>query len=94
MHVVARSRSWLAKRARRILGVGLCASLAAGLLLVSVMATTELVSAQETAASSQLNVPPAGFAALFNGRDLTGWKGLVGGAGDPFFSVIARRPES
>ena len=24
------------------------------------------------------NVPPPGFAALFNGRDLTGWKGLVG----------------
>ena len=23
------------------------------------------------------NVPPAGFTALFNGRDLTGWKGLV-----------------
>lgn len=23
------------------------------------------------------NIPPAGFAALFNGRDLTGWKGLV-----------------
>ena len=24
------------------------------------------------------NVPPDGFTALFNGRDLTGWKGLVG----------------
>ncbi|HEY1786275.1 MAG TPA: DUF1080 domain-containing protein [Pirellulales bacterium] len=24
------------------------------------------------------NVPPAGFVALFNGQDLTGWKGLVG----------------
>lgn len=24
------------------------------------------------------NVPPPGFTALFNGRDLTGWKGLVG----------------
>jgi hypothetical protein len=24
-----------------------------------------------------LNVPPPGFVALFNGRDLTGWKGLV-----------------
>lgn len=23
------------------------------------------------------NLPPAGFAALFNGKDLTGWKGLV-----------------
>jgi hypothetical protein len=27
---------------------------------------------------SQQNVPPEGFEALFNGRDLTGWKGLVG----------------
>ncbi len=25
-----------------------------------------------------LNAPPKGFVALFNGRDLTGWKGLVG----------------
>lgn len=24
------------------------------------------------------NTPPAGFVALFNGKDLTGWKGLVG----------------
>ena len=24
------------------------------------------------------NTPPEGFAALFNGKDLTGWKGLVG----------------
>ena len=23
------------------------------------------------------NVPPTGFTALFNGKDLTGWKGLV-----------------
>ncbi len=26
----------------------------------------------------KLNVPPEGFTALFNGKDLTGWKGLVG----------------
>jgi len=25
-----------------------------------------------------LNTPPAGFEAIFNGKDLTGWKGLVG----------------
>src|SRR4029079_4155486 len=24
------------------------------------------------------NTPPAGFVALFNGKDLTGWKGLLG----------------
>jgi Domain of Unknown Function (DUF1080) len=28
-------------------------------------------------ADEVLNVPPAGFTALFNGKDLTGWKGLV-----------------
>ena len=27
--------------------------------------------------TQQANKPPAGFAALFNGKDLTGWKGLV-----------------
>jgi 3-keto-disaccharide hydrolase len=31
-----------------------------------------------TAEEGKLNTPPAGFTALFNGKDLTGWKGLVG----------------
>ena len=31
-----------------------------------------------TAAEEKLNTPPEGFTALFNGVDLTGWKGLVG----------------
>ena len=30
------------------------------------------------AAETCCNVPPKGFKALFNGKDLTGWKGLVG----------------
>ncbi|MEX2172726.1 MAG: DUF1080 domain-containing protein [Pirellulaceae bacterium] len=30
------------------------------------------------AADKPLNTPPEGFVALFNGKDLTGWKGLVG----------------
>ncbi len=29
-------------------------------------------------AADKLNKPPKGFKALFNGKDLTGWKGLVG----------------
>lgn len=29
-------------------------------------------------AEEKLNTPPEGFMALFNGRDLAGWKGLVG----------------
>jgi len=32
---------------------------------------------QHFAAQAQINQPPEGFVALFNGRDLTGWKGLV-----------------
>jgi hypothetical protein len=32
----------------------------------------------DTAESHAMNVPPAGFTALFNGKDITGWKGLVG----------------
>ena len=30
-----------------------------------------------------LNIPPEGFVALFNGEDLTGWKGLAGDGGNP-----------
>jgi len=30
------------------------------------------------AEAGELNRPPKGFVALFNGRDLAGWKGLVG----------------
>ena len=30
------------------------------------------------ASAEELNKPPMGFKALFNGKDLTGWKGLVG----------------
>ena len=35
-------------------------------------------SIQDSQASEKLNVPPKGFQALFNGKDLTNWKGLVG----------------
>ena len=33
-------------------------------------------------AAEVLNQPPEGFTALFNGNDLTGWKGLVKGPYD------------
>lgn len=36
-----------------------------------------LVLLAPLAASAENNVPPEGFTALFNGVDLTGWKGLV-----------------
>ena len=38
------------------------------------------------------NQPPAGFTALFNGRDLTGWKGLLAGdLQNPIKRAAARR---
>ncbi|HUE74316.1 MAG TPA: DUF1080 domain-containing protein [Pirellulaceae bacterium] len=46
----------------------LAGAIAASLVLVSFA----------TAEEGKLNTPPEGFTALFNGKDLTGWKGLVG----------------
>jgi hypothetical protein len=37
-----------------------------------------LLTSATSFAADKLNVPPAGFKALFNGKDLTNWKGLVG----------------
>ena len=47
--------------------------------LLSVQAGTKLLQQMTEAPllSSSLNQPPEGFIALFNGRDLDGWKGLV-----------------
>jgi len=39
-------------------------------------------AATGTAAEQALNKPPKGFVALFNGKDLTGWKGLLKGPYD------------
>lgn len=43
---------------------------AVGLIALAVFSTV-------TRADEKLNSPPEGFKALFNGKDLTGWKGLV-----------------
>ena len=45
--------------------------LCAGLTCLVALATADWSPAAD-------NTPPEGFVALFNGRDLTGWKGLVG----------------
>jgi hypothetical protein len=37
-----------------------------------------IVLVASLAAEDKLNTPPEGFTALFNGKDLTGWKGLAG----------------
>jgi hypothetical protein len=47
-----------------------CASFALSLAAVALLAVPAL-------AEDKLNTPPEGFTALFNGKDLTGWKGLV-----------------
>ena len=47
-------------------------SLVFSLLAVSVLASGSIGAAEK------LNQPPQGFTALFNGKNLDGWKGLVG----------------
>ena len=50
------------------------------LALLPLLMAGALVSAPRMLADAtpQTPTPPAGFVALFNGKDLTGWKGLVG----------------
>jgi len=47
------------------------------LLLTAVVAVLA-VTASPILAEEKLNTPPKGFKALFNGKDLTNWQGLVG----------------
>ena len=55
---------------RDVVGVGVCFALAA-------VAACLMGPARPAAAAEALNQPPEGFVALFNGKNLTGWKGLV-----------------
>ena len=48
--------------------------LGAGLAIITAFS---LLAAATQAAQQPSNQPPAGFVALFNGKDLTGWKGLL-----------------
>src|SRR5262245_30632765 len=41
------------------------------------LACLAAVALQPCAAGDKDNTPPPGFTALFNGKDLTGWQGLV-----------------
>ncbi|MEX0585038.1 MAG: DUF1080 domain-containing protein [Pirellulales bacterium] len=50
------------------------------LVLLAALAMISSVSAEDKRAD---NTPPEGFVALFNGKDLTGWKGLAGEGGSP-----------
>ncbi len=47
------------------------------IMLLTVIVTISALNLV-VAGEQKLNVPPKGYKALFNGKDLTGWKGLVG----------------
>ena len=47
------------------------------LLLISLLAAVLAVPAFADESARPDNTPPEGFTALFNGKDLTNWKGLV-----------------
>jgi hypothetical protein len=50
----------------------------AAILLAAVLTGIGWTATKTGAKQRALNRPPKGFVALFNGRDLAGWKGLVG----------------
>ncbi|MDO5566864.1 MAG: DUF1080 domain-containing protein [Planctomycetia bacterium] len=52
------------------------------LVVPAVLAAMTLVATAQEACPCRLNVPPQGFTALFNGKDLTGWYGRQGS--DPY----------
>ncbi len=49
--------------------------------LITAVAIVSLVACRSAAQGAD-NMPPPGFTALFNGKDLTGWKGLLKGPYD------------
>jgi len=53
------------------------AAIAALAVVIGVARAEEKRCASAKACDSRLNCPPEGFVALFNGKDLEGWKGLV-----------------
>jgi len=52
-------------------------SLRAAVLFALLTGLAATALAADKAADAPLNTPPEGFKALFNGKDLSGWKGLV-----------------
>src|SRR5687768_15832346 len=51
-------------------------------LLAATLYTSAALAADEKPAATADNTPPEGFVALFNGKDLTNWKGLLKGPND------------
>jgi len=52
-------------------------------LLIASLIVACINSNSMGAEKAKLNVPPKGFKALFNGKDLKGWQGLAGKGGNP-----------
>lgn len=50
----------------------------AATIAIVMMTGWGVLRAQSQAASGATNQPPAGFTALFNGKDLSGWRGIQG----------------
>lgn len=48
------------------------------LMLLCTFVIARAADAEDVTEKRQPNEPPKGFVAIFNGQDLTGWKGLVG----------------
>ncbi len=59
----------------------------------AVLAAVSLLAMAVAAQAQTLNQPPEGFTALFNGKDLTGWKGLLKGPYDNPDRRAALEPE-
>ncbi|HTN75933.1 MAG TPA: DUF1080 domain-containing protein, partial [Pirellulaceae bacterium] len=51
-------------------------------LCCTTLVLASLATATVRAEDAKLNTPPEGYTALFNGKDLTGWKGLLAGPND------------
>ena len=69
---------------------GLCSALLLGVCLA---APSLLAAADDKQAKQPDNTPPEGYTALFNGKDLTGWKGLLAGPLDNPFERAKATPE-
>ena len=64
------------------------------LVMVSLLVLALAASGRAAEASKPaLNQPPEGFVALFNGKDLTGWKGLLKGPYDNPAKRVALAPD-
>src|SRR4051794_14455006 len=67
-------------------------TLSAAVLLLGLL-TTGALAADSDSANRRDNTPPPGLVALFNGKDLAGWKGLLAEPYDNPFKRAAMSPE-